>query len=115
MYPRRQKVELPSIEDSMELIYSADSTSAIHTIFKQSCKLLKDNEDAIAEYWMSYNDYDIYNQTNYTLLAFLFAQVGLRNELVKDFLDTIKDRNILSNMGVVRVKNHYRIRTGLLV
>jgi hypothetical protein len=110
---RRQAVELPSVDSSMELIDEATSASTIHTVFKHSCKLLRDDEEAIADYWMNY-EYDPDNKNHQTILAFVFAQVGLQNELVKDFLDTV-DRDRLFTMGVVRVKNHYRIRTGIQV
>lgn len=77
----------------------------------------KDDSDLIAHFWLTHYEYNVLDFKHQFLLRALFDKVGLKQELVVEFLDKILDESLLSKLAVVRVNNgkkvFYRIRVGM--
>ncbi len=105
----------PVLSDIMYRISSVESKSAITAEAKSVARYFKDDPDDIAQFWLDYH-YDLSVENHREVLRWLFVTVGLKQEDVVNFLDTIKSREILADLGVVRVvgekSTFYRIRVG---
>ena len=84
--------------------------------YKGFAKYFKDDPDMITTFWLSHYEYNLTDFKHRYLLRRLFETVGFKQSLVKALLDKIDDTEILSQMGVIRVKRDekvfYRIRVG---
>ena len=84
--------------------------------FNAISKYFKDDHDMITSFWLTHYEYNLTDFKHRYLLRRLFETVGFKKPLVKSMLDNIDDKEILSQLGVVRVSNgdkvFYRIRVG---
>lgn len=91
----------------------------IHALFKQLCAFFKNDTDRLATWFFAKASpmIDTNKWRHRYLMSWVFQTVGLKNDDVKAYLDTVPDGPILSWMGVNRVKGkngvHYRTRTGM--
>jgi hypothetical protein len=85
--------------------------------FNSVAKYFKDDSDYIANFWLSHYEYNVLDFKHQFLIRTLLSAVGLKQNMVVEFLNKIMDETILINLGVVRVNNgkttFYRIRVGL--
>ena len=79
-------------------------------------KFYKEDTTAIAEFWLTYYEYNLLDFKHIKLLNIIFNTTGLKQALVVKFLNNIEEESLLSELGVVRVNNgkkmFYRIRVG---
>lgn len=89
----------------------------IRSEFEKVAMYFKDDSDLIAHFWLTHYEYNVLDFKHQFLLRSIFEKVGLKQELVLEFLNKIDDEALLSNLSVVRVNNgkkiFYRIRVGL--
>lgn len=111
----RTSTTTPILSDVMYRISAAESMSVIAAETKAVAKYFKEDPDAIAQFWLGGYRYDLMNENHCEVLRWLFVTVGLKQENVVEFLDTL-NRGSLANLGVVRVvgekSTFYRIRVG---
>ncbi len=84
--------------------------------FNTVTKYYKESHSDIIHFWLDNRTYDLTSFKHRYLLRSLFELVEFKDSRVKQFLENIEDKEILSQMGIIRVLNgttcHYRIRTG---
>jgi hypothetical protein len=89
----------------------------IRNEFNAVSKYFKDEEEAIANFWLTNYEYNMLDFKHQFLLRTLLSTVGLKLPNIVEFLDRILDETLLSKLGVIRVNNgkkiFYRIRTGI--
>lgn len=106
----------PVLSEIMYRISSTESMSVINAETKAVARYFKDDPDSIAQFWLDGYRYDLSQENHREVLRWLFTTVGLKQEDVVNFLDNIKSREILADLGVVRVvgekSTFYRIRVG---
>jgi hypothetical protein len=89
----------------------------IRNEFNAVSKYFKDEEEAIANFWLTNYEYNMLDFKHQFLIRCLLSAVGLKLPNVVEFLDKILDEELLSKLGVTRVNNgkktFYRIRTGI--
>jgi hypothetical protein len=88
----------------------------IRNEFDTITKYFKEDHDMITSFWLTHYEYNLTDFKHRNLLRRLVETVGFKQPLVKSLLDKIDDKEILSQLGVVRVTNgdkvFYRIRVG---
>lgn len=89
----------------------------IRNEFNAISKYFKDDEEMIANFWLTNYEYNLLDFKHQFLIKCLLSAVGLKLPIVVEFLDKILDEEILLKLAVVRVNNgkktFYRIRVGL--
>lgn len=85
--------------------------------FNTVTKYFKDDDDMIANFWLTHYEYNMLDFKHQYLMRCLFDKVGLKHPLVVALLDTVLNEELLLKLEVVRVNNgkttFYRIRVGI--
>jgi hypothetical protein len=116
----RIKVEPPVLPEIISRINDLNGKyyENIGNEFNAVSKYFKDDEEMIANFWLTHYEYNLLDFKHQFLLRTLLSATGLKQPLVVEFLNKILDEEILIKLGVVRVNNgkkiFYRIRVGLL-
>lgn len=115
----RVKAEPPVLPQIMARINDLNGKyyEEIRNEFNAITKYFKEDDTMIANFWLKHYEYNMLDFKHQFLMRCLFDKVGLKQELVVEFLDKILDEDLLLKLGVVRVNNgkttFYRIRVGI--